>query len=177
VIAGSTVIALFPVTRRVVRRGYTQADIVHALSRDLERDREVRRFELGSVAPEPGRVARRAAYAGLGVAGVGVALSFVGSLDPVVGVGAMLGGFAIALAASVVGALYARRRQNVAGEWWLKFWQSRAGAWAARVAGLGLTLGRLSTLHGPNAAMLEAASAKLDLSKSQAHHMRDWVKD
>ncbi len=84
------------------------------------------------------------AYGGLGLAGVGTALSFVPGLDPVIGFSTMLLGVVVALTGSVIGAGHTRKRRDLPRAWWLRFWQSRAGGWAARVAGLGLGRGRLS---------------------------------
>jgi hypothetical protein len=95
-------------------------------------------FKHGTLAPWPARIARPTAYGGLGLAGVGTALSFVPGLDPVVGFSVMLGGIVVALAGSVIGAGHTRRRRDLPRAWWLRFWRSRAGGWVARLAGLGL---------------------------------------
>ncbi len=132
-------VALLPAARRVFRYGYTRADIIHALSVDLEREREVGVFNRGTLVPWPTRIARPVAYGGLGLVGVGTALSFVPGLDPVVGFSMMLIGVAAALAGSVIGHRYTRKRRDLPRAWWLRFWRSRAGGWVARVAAFGLT--------------------------------------
>ena len=133
-VVASTGLALVPTLRRVLREeNYAHADIVHALSVDLERQREVRAFELGNVSLRPARIARQVAFGGLGVVGLAAAWSIAG-LDATVGLGAMYGGVLVAMTAGVIGFFHTRRRRNVAGEWWLKFWRSRAGEWVVRLA-------------------------------------------
>ncbi len=184
-VVASTAMALLPVTRRVLREAYAQGDIVHALSVDLAHDRDLRVFQQGSVSPEPGRIARRMAYAGLGMVGVGAALSLVEGLNPAVGLGAMVYGIVVAMGASVIGALFTRRRRNLAGEWWLKFWQSRAGEWALRLAGLGLRQPPAAKPLPPETARLEAPSVEQvriqplspikRLATSQVRRIREWL--
>jgi len=140
VLATTGSLALVPAARRVFRAGYTRADIIHALSFDLEREREVSVFNCGTLAPWPARIARPTAYGGLGLAGLGTALIFVPGLDPIVGFSTMLSGILVALAGSVIGNRYTRRRRDLSRAWWLRFWQSRAGGWAARLAAFGLGL-------------------------------------
>ena len=88
--------------------------------------------------------ARQTKSGGLGLAGVGTALTFVPGLDPVVGFSTMLLGIVVALAGSVIGAGHTRKRRDLPRAWWLRFWTSRAGGWVARLAALGLGLRRRS---------------------------------
>jgi len=97
------------------------------------------------------------AYGGLGLAGVGTALSFVPGLDPVIGFSTMLLGVVVALTGSVIGAGHTRKRRDLPRAWSLRFWTSRAGGWAARIAGLGLGGRRLGD----------------DSPKSEVHHDRN----
>ncbi len=83
---------LLPVTRRVLKAGHTRADIVHALSTDLDRQREELAFQFGQDASPTGGIA----------------------------------------------AHRYQRRRDLVGERWRRFWKSRLGEWAARLAGLGL---------------------------------------
>jgi hypothetical protein len=133
----SPVIALLPMTRRVLKAGGSRGDIIHALAVDLERDRERREFQYGKAAPAVSRVTRRVAYGGLGLIGVATALSFVG-LSAAVGYGAIAVGVVAAAGAAFFGGFYSRRRLNIAGEWALKLWRSRLGQWMARLAGVGI---------------------------------------
>ena len=119
--------------------------------------------------------ARRVAYDGLGLAGVGVALSFVGSFDPAVGVAAMLTGFAIALAAAVFGASDAQRRNRV-GEWWLEFWQGEGGRWVERLAAAGLERQALLKAPEPERLNPETASGEVRLSESGVQDVKAWLK-
>jgi hypothetical protein len=50
----------------------------------------------------------------------------------------MLAGSVVALAGSVVGNRYTRRRRDIPRAWWLRFWRSRAGSWVGRLAVFGL---------------------------------------
>jgi len=133
VIGASAGITVLRAARRVIRAGYSRADIIHALSVDLEREQQIT-----VLAPWPARIARPAAYGGLGLAGLGTALTFVPVLDPVVGFATMMVGVFVALTGSVIGAAHTRKRRDLPRDWWLKFWKSRLGGWVARVARFGL---------------------------------------
>ena len=174
VVTAGTAKALWPITRRVLREGYDHAHIVHALSVDLERERQVREFERGKASPPPSSLARRVAYAGLGVMGLGTALSLVEGFNPVVGFGVFVYGVGVTLCASGIGAVLTWLHRNVAGEWWLKFWQSRAGEWAVRVAGLGLEPRPVARALPPETAVPGAPPEK-DIATTEAGRIADWV--
>jgi serine/threonine-protein kinase len=167
-------VALLPTVRRLLRAGHTRVDLVHALSVDRERDREVRVFQHGRLSPTPGRVARWIGYGGLGVVGLGAALSFVPIIPPEVGLLAMLYGVVLALVASTVGAVWARRRLNRPGELWLKFWNSRAGAWVTRLAAAGLGSERAGA-RLPQIGDAADDSDELDLDDAAARRIWEWV--
>jgi hypothetical protein len=166
-VGGGTAIALLPITRRLLRAGYDRADIVHALSTDLARDRELKQFRYGDVSPKPVHAARLLAYGGLGVAGLGAASSLVPFIDPWIGLGAMAYGMVAALVGSTVGVVFAKRRLDRPGALWLRFWRSRAGEWAVQLAGRGLTpeltAGQPSAGQEPDA--------------SDVRRIREWVED
>ncbi len=183
---------LVPIARRVLEEGYGHGDMVHALSVCLEREREAREFEYGSVSPGPARLARRVAYGGLALAGLGAGWSLVGSLNPAVGLGALLGGIVIAITASAVGFLYTRSRLDPVGAWWLRFWRSPAGELAARLAAFRLRAGPAPEPEAPEIAMLTAPSygqvrieatrhlvnqvpAIVHLATSRIQRVRDWM--
>jgi hypothetical protein len=134
----STALYLLPITRRVLRAGHSHADLLHALSVDLTRDRERREFEYGKNVERFARGARRVAWTGFALVVAGAALIFVPGVGRVLGLVTMGTGVVVATLVSIGGWLYSRRRLNVAGEWWLKFWQSRLGVGFTRLAGFGL---------------------------------------
>src|SRR3972149_1650088 len=90
----------------------------------------------------PRRQARRLASAALGRAGAGAAAGVVGSLPRAVGALALIAGIVTALTASVWGFVYGLGQPDRIGEFWLRFWQSRAGGWTVRLAGWRVEGGR-----------------------------------
>ncbi len=170
-------------------RGYRPPDLLRALSQQVEweRDRLVSRY--GSGWNAPGRVAGRLAYAGLGLAGVGAALSFATAVPPHVGLGAMVLGAATATVAALVGWFRARRRQ-VPLALWLRFWKSRVGEWLLRSEAW--WVGPPRTRQPPEIAMLDAPSyeeiqweasrdlvnlvpAVRHLARSRIRRIRSWM--
>ena len=128
-----------PATRRLLKQGYERANIVHALKSDLKRQRE----ELAS-RPRPVRVAkakwaRRVTGFCAGLFGLGTlaALLDIGLPGDLVGGGIIIGAFGSVLAGGVI-IWRERRRNELTGNRWLDFWQSRLGDWTARLAGIGL---------------------------------------
>ena len=129
---------LLPVTRRLLEAGYDRADIVRALSADLERQREELAFQFGRDASRTERIAHGTACAGFGLFGLGAAMGLLGTGAPELTMGAMMLGALATVSAGVIAGHRYQRRSAVAGERWLEFWNSRVGEWAARLAGLGL---------------------------------------
>jgi serine/threonine-protein kinase len=130
---------LLPVTRRVLRAGYTHADVVHALRTDLDRQREELAFQFGRDASLTERVAHWLTYGGLALFGLGAAM---GMLSPAFGTGltgtAMVAGGITTVVAGTVAAHQYQRRKDLTGERWLRFWKSRVGQWFTKLAGLGV---------------------------------------
>ncbi len=123
--------------RRLLRAGYTHADLVHAIRTDVERQREELAFQYGRGADLVELIARRITYGAFGVFALGAALGISG-LGGSVGAGTMLvGGIATAVAGAIAGHRY-QRRSDLAGERWLRFWKSRMGRWIVKLAGVGL---------------------------------------
>jgi serine/threonine-protein kinase len=124
--------------RRLLRSGYGLDDAQLALKEDVERRREELLFEFGP----PGVVDRVLKYVTLGSLAVtggsfGLMLMqgfpYLGELWGVFGVSA--GVF------TVTGLVYASRsehRRDIWGQRWLRFWKSRFGRWAFKLAGIGL---------------------------------------
>jgi serine/threonine-protein kinase len=148
---------LLPVTRRVLKAGCARADIMQALRADLDRQREELAFQYGRDASPTERIAHRAAYAGFGLFGVGAAMALLGTGGADLVVGTMSLGILTTVSAGVVAGHRYQRRRALAGERWLKFWNSRVGAWAARLAGLGLK--RLPAGAAPASRRTETAIA------------------
>ena len=92
-------------------------------------------FDRPAIPTGPLRLARRLASAALGLAGAGAAAGVVGSLPRAVGALALIAGIVTALTASVWGFVYGLGQPDRIGEFWLRFWQSRAGEWTVRLAG------------------------------------------
>ena len=132
----STALYLRPVTRRVLRAGHAHAEMLHALSVDLARDRERREFEYGRNVERFASGARRVAWTGFALVVAGTVLIFVPGMDRRLGLVTGAIGVALATATAVVGWLYSRRRLNVAGEWWLTFWRGRLGVGFTRLVGV-----------------------------------------
>jgi len=114
--------------RRVTRLGYSQQDVDYAFQVELERSREERAFEYGTVAP-PGEIVTR------GIALVGL---FVGFMSISLGSGfvSALGGvlFSIGGVAGIIAIIRAARRADFGGKFWHKFWKGRIGGWILRQA-------------------------------------------
>ncbi len=128
-----------PATRRLLRSGYVHADLVHAISSDLDRQREELAFQYGRDESLTERVARRITYAGFGAFGLGTAMAILGTglgRDPAVAL--MVTGALTTLTAGFIAGHRYQRRKDLTGERWLKFWKSRFGNWLARLAGMGL---------------------------------------
>lgn len=166
----STALYLLPITRRVLRAGHAHAEMLHALSVDLARDRERREFEYGRNVERFARGARRAAWAGFALVVAGTLLIFVPGTDRTLGLGTGAAGVLIATAASMVGWGYSRRRLNIAGEWWLKFWRSRLGVGFTRLVG--------ADIHREAARKLvEEVTAAKHLATSRIEQLQAVLKD
>jgi hypothetical protein len=124
--------------RRLLRAGHDLDDAQLAMKEDVDRRREELLFEFG----RPGWVDRLLKYTTIGTLSVtgaafgGILMS--GSPYP----GPLLGAFGVSASAFMLSGLaYAgrtERRRDVWGERWLRFWKSRFGRWAFKVAGIGL---------------------------------------
>jgi len=134
-ILGNRVKDLRTITRMALAMGYSREDMVHAVKVDMEREGRLTVFDHPAIPTAPLRRARRLASAALGLAGAGAAAGVVGSLPRAVGALALIAGIVTALTASVWGFVYGLGQPDRIGEFWLRFWQSRAGEWTVRLAG------------------------------------------
>jgi len=149
VLAAPVVRALLA-ARRLLKKGYDRSDMMHALSEDLGRQKQelaVARY----LAPDRvARVARKVAVVSLGLFALGTAAALLGINLPErvfiasVSLGAMTG----ALAGGVL-LVRERARNRLTGQRWLRFWSSRAGEWAARLAAFSLRPARGDALPAP----------------------------
>lgn len=101
-------------------------------------------------------------------------MSLVEGLNRVVGLGVGACGVVVAMCASGIGAVRTWRHRNVAAEWWLKFWQSRAGQWAVRWAGLGLDVRPVVRALPSEMTAPEAAPQK-DIATTEAGRIAGWL--
>jgi len=158
-LAASPVAAALPAMRRLLREGYGRADVVHALHVDLDRQRERLASRWGRATDAAATAVRRVAAGAAGLLGLGT-LAAVSGWD--VPTGLVMGGIIVGtfgtLGAGGVLVLRERRRNELAGRRWLRFWQSRLGAWTARLAALGLPRAAEPTPTEPEADRLPLPS-------------------
>jgi predicted Ser/Thr protein kinase len=151
--ASPVVGAFFP-TRELLRKRYSRDDIVRALKIDLDRQTEELVSRRGPVSVAKAKWARRvtgfcAILFGLGTLG---ALLHVPLLGDLVGGGIIIGAFGSVLGGGAV-IRRERWRNQLTGNRWLGFWQSRLGEWTAKLAGIGLGL-------SPEAFLLQPVAGK-----------------
>jgi eukaryotic-like serine/threonine-protein kinase len=139
-VLGAPLGACLPGARRLLRSGYVHADLVHAVSGDLQRQREELAFQYGRGESKTERIARRITYGGFGLFGLGTVLTILSTpLGNHAALATMIAGGLTTLSAGAIAGHRYQRRKDLTGERWLKLWQSRFGKWLARLAGLGLT--------------------------------------
>ncbi len=140
------VVALLPVVRRAVRGGHAWNDLVHALSVDYGQQEEeashtdspyVKKLGVAATA------AKRTVWIGVGVFAAGFLMLVSGvDLPESLAMGVTSYGAFTALAAGLVSGVLNDKSDEVVAGWWLRFWSSRLGEWAVKVASLGLGGGR-----------------------------------
>jgi len=122
--------------RKVLKAGHTIEDVRLALEQDVMQRNEEFRFDVGERETALDRLLKKVAVIGTG-AGVGMFVlgTFtIQSLFFPLGSLGLMGGL---LAAAIRGSR-ARRRADVVGERWLKFWKGRVGRWLFKLGGVGL---------------------------------------
>jgi len=162
-LAASPVVGALPATRRLLRQGYAQVDIVHALNMDLDRQREQLAARWGRVTDATATWVRRVTLFAASLFGLGTLAALLGAGLPagLVFGGMIIGAFGTVLGGSIL-VWRERRRNELTGHRWLRFWRSRLGDWTAKLAGIGLgaRLGALPlepVAAEPEAARLPAA--------------------
>lgn len=155
-------------TRRLLRVGYHQQDIVLALQQHAERRHEELTFEYGSQSTPLGRLLRSAVVVSALVAGgstaLALALGGAGVSSGLVTAASVSVGLAIVLQwlrRFVPGSRVAPRDSWV--EFALKVWKSRVGTWMTRIAGWRLKApsGPEQLLHRPTEVALGDAAEAL----------------
>jgi serine/threonine-protein kinase len=134
-------VALVPVwpviaqARALLKAGYGRGELIVAWKAEIERQREERAFEFGRTAPWGERITRWIASIGLlsGAAGLWGADSWRHtSMTAILAVG-------VGFTAAVFSFLRYERRTDLGGRLMAKFWNSRLGRWAFKLAGLKLS--------------------------------------
>ncbi|MEO8139419.1 MAG: protein kinase [Gemmatimonadota bacterium] len=154
-------------TRRLLKVGYNQADIVFALQQHAERRHEELTFEYGTQSTRVGRLLRSAVFISVGVSAGSVLLAFITGADTARGLISVATGSVIAagvlqwLRRLVPGSRVAPRDSWV--EFALKVWRSRVGKWLTRIAGWGLqpVSGPEQLMHRPTEVALGDAAEAL----------------
>ncbi|UCG87826.1 MAG: serine/threonine protein kinase [Gemmatimonadota bacterium] len=134
--------ALLP-TRRLLEKRRTRADMVRELNIDLDCQREQIVSRRGRrVSFAKATWARRVTGFCAGLFGLGTlaALLDAGLPADLVGGGIIIGAFGSVLGGGVI-VWRERWRNQLVGNRWLRFWESRLGGWTAKLAGIGLGLG------------------------------------
>ncbi len=136
----SPVVGALPATRRLLRQGYTRADILHALNMDLDHQREQLASGWGRARDATATVWRRIAVFAVSLFSLGAVAAGAGGAGVPEGVvmGSMLFGALTTVAAGGVLIWREWRRNQLEGYRWLRFWQSPLGAWTVKLAGVGL---------------------------------------
>ncbi len=179
-LAASPVVGALPATRRLFRQGYARSDIVHALNMDLDRQRERLASRWGRVTDATATAVRRLTLLAGSVFGLGTLAAVLGAGLPagLVFGGMIIGAFGTVLGGSIL-VWRERRRNELTGHRWLRFWRSRLGDWTAKLAGIGLgaRLGALPlepVAAEPEAARLPAAEG-YGASPDPLHDLGDLV--
>jgi hypothetical protein len=124
--------------RRLLREGYTRADLVHGLSLEVERRREEQEYITGRGPTRFERLMRIKAYGSLALAAAcGVAAFFV----PYPAILVVFGLFGLSSAAAVATGIAAhsagKQRLDVEEEQRLKLWRGPIGRWLFKLARIG----------------------------------------
>jgi serine/threonine-protein kinase len=119
-------------TRRVLKAGFEQADIVRAYQDHLGSLDEELRFLYGDDYVKVAKRWKRAAFAGI----AGAALGITGMLMGAPEAGLVLSLFSVGVA--TLSGVQAQKRHTKGADQRVKFWRGRLGRWVCSIAGLGL---------------------------------------
>jgi hypothetical protein len=131
-LAAAPFMSAFRRTRRVIRAGFEQADIIRAYQDDLGSLDEELRFLYGEDYVKAAKRWSRAAYAGIGGATLGIAGMFLGAPEA----GVLLSLFSVGVA--TLSGAQAQKRSTKGAARRVKFWRGRFGKWVCSIARIGL---------------------------------------
>lgn len=148
------------VARRLLRSGFTLDEALRALGKDVERREEEFLFQVGKGSGWVDAGLKAGILGGFGL----VVLSILGDIlgfpfPSEVPAWALVTGLASTLAREV----RKRRRRDVMGKRWLRFWKSKLGEWAFRLGGLRLerVAPSAGSLHRPTETVIGLAAERL----------------
>ena len=150
--------------RRLLRGGYTRADLVHGLTLEVERRREEQEYMTGKGPTGFERLMRGKSYAALALAAACGVAAFLVPYPAILGVFGLFGLFcAAALATGIAAHAASRQRLDVEEERRLKFWQGRIGRLLFKLARIGLSRvpGALAPADRPTEVALGLAAIEL----------------
>ena len=159
---------LLRMARQLLGAGYGRQELLLVLKDDLQTRKEEQAFERGSEKNWVDRMASGLLYGGLAAMGVGTGLAYILDLTAISdlvfgGLVALTAGGAVAC---VVGfpltAVRSGSQRGLPGKWWRKFWESRAGKWLFKAAGLRLkVLPNAGAAYGPTELSIGLAAERL----------------
>jgi serine/threonine-protein kinase len=173
---------LLRMARQLLGSGYGHQELLLALKDDLQTRKEELAFERSGERNWVDRMAIGLRYGGLAAMGIGTGLAYVLDLNAVSGlalgaVAALTGG---GLVATMVGLPLSSVRGSIGrglpGRWWNKFWESRAGKWLFKAAGVRLKgLPNAGTAYGPTELAIGMAAERLfeELPKAEREQLKE----
>ena len=173
---------LLRMARQLLGSGYGRQELLLALKDGLQTRKEELAFERGGERNWIDRMAPGLLYGGLAAMGVGTGLAYILDLNAVSdlvfgGLIALTAGGAVA---SVVGfpltAVRGGSRRGLPGKWWSKFWESRAGKWLFKAAGVRLEgIPNVGTAYGPTELAIGLAAERLfeELPKAEREELAE----
>ena len=121
--------------RKVIQAGHTIEDVILALRQDVLQRNEEFRFDVGERETAVDRGAKTVAIGGILMGGAALLTGSAAFASALLPVGAGL--VSVGVGAAVLRASRARRRADIPGERWLKFFESRVGRWLFKLGGIG----------------------------------------
>jgi hypothetical protein len=174
---------LLRMARQLLGSGYGRQELLLALRDGLQTRKEELAFERrGGERNWIDRIAPGLLYGGLAAMGVGTGLAVILDLSAVSDLvfGGLITLTAGGAVASVVGfpltAVRSGSRRGLPGKWWSKFWESRAGKWLFKAAGVRLEgIPNVGTAYGPTELAIGLAAERLfeELPKAEREELKE----
>jgi hypothetical protein len=173
---------LLRMARQLLGSGYGRQELLLALKDGLQTRKEELAFERGGERNWLDRMAPGLLYGGLAAMGVGTGLAYILDLNAVSDLvfGGLIPLTAGGAVASVVGfpltAVRGGSRRGLPGKWWSKFWESRAGKWLFKAAGVRLEgIPNAGTAYGPTELAIGMAAERLfeELPKAEREELKE----